>query len=163
MWQHVKLSEISLGTRPRYSLVDAEDVKKPIKQAAKPLPFSGSYWSVSASAAGTGRPGESRNPRPTVEVSHRNAGSLRSHAYVSWDSAEFNWNYEWCLYFKIKKYLFNEFKEKAFYIWWVYGFATKGREREGGGGGRKGGEKEIEWFIVYCAIIVVFSVLCLTE
>ena len=32
MWQHVKLSDVSLGTRPRYSLVANEDVKKPIKQ-----------------------------------------------------------------------------------------------------------------------------------
>ena len=28
MWQHVKLSDVSLGKRPRYSLVSDEDVKK---------------------------------------------------------------------------------------------------------------------------------------
>ena len=28
MWQHVKLSDVSLGTRPRYSLVVDEDVEK---------------------------------------------------------------------------------------------------------------------------------------
>ena len=32
VWQHVKLSYVSLGTRPRYSLVVDEDVKKPNKQ-----------------------------------------------------------------------------------------------------------------------------------
>ena len=32
MWQHVKLSDVSLGTRPRYGLVVDEDVKKPNKQ-----------------------------------------------------------------------------------------------------------------------------------
>ena len=31
-WQHVKLSNVSLGTRPRYSLVVDEDVKKQTKQ-----------------------------------------------------------------------------------------------------------------------------------
>ena len=30
-WQYVKLSDVSLGTRPRYSIVD-EHVKKPTKQ-----------------------------------------------------------------------------------------------------------------------------------
>ena len=30
--QHVKLSDVSLGTHPRYSVVADEDVKKPIKQ-----------------------------------------------------------------------------------------------------------------------------------
>ena len=29
VWQHVKLSDVSLGTRPQYSLVVDEDVKKP--------------------------------------------------------------------------------------------------------------------------------------
>ena len=32
MWQHVKLADVSLGARPRYSLVVDEDVKKPTKQ-----------------------------------------------------------------------------------------------------------------------------------
>ena len=32
VWQHVKLSDVSLGTRPRYSLVVDEDVKKPTNQ-----------------------------------------------------------------------------------------------------------------------------------
>ena len=34
MWQHVKLSDVSLGTLPRYSLVVDEDVKKPNKQTS---------------------------------------------------------------------------------------------------------------------------------
>ena len=29
VWQHVKLSDVSLGTRPQYSLVADEDDKKP--------------------------------------------------------------------------------------------------------------------------------------
>ena len=29
VWQHVKLSDVSLGTLPRYSLVVDEDIKKP--------------------------------------------------------------------------------------------------------------------------------------
>ena len=32
MWQYVKLSDVSLGTRPRYSLVVDEDVKKTNKE-----------------------------------------------------------------------------------------------------------------------------------
>ena len=32
VWQYVKLSDVSLGTRPRHSLVVDEDVKKPNKQ-----------------------------------------------------------------------------------------------------------------------------------
>ena len=32
VWQHVKLSDVSLGTCRRYSLVVDEDVKKPNKQ-----------------------------------------------------------------------------------------------------------------------------------
>ena len=32
VWQHLKLSYVSLGARPRYSLVVDEDVKKPTKQ-----------------------------------------------------------------------------------------------------------------------------------
>ena len=32
VWQHVKLSDVSLRTRPRYSVVADEDVKKPNKQ-----------------------------------------------------------------------------------------------------------------------------------
>ena len=35
VWQHVKLSDVSLGTRPRFSLVVDEDVKKPTKQTNK--------------------------------------------------------------------------------------------------------------------------------
>ena len=35
MWQHVKLSDVSLGTPRRYSLVVDEDVKKPNKQTKK--------------------------------------------------------------------------------------------------------------------------------
>ena len=35
VWQHVKLSDVSLGTRPRYSLVFDEDVKKPTNQTNK--------------------------------------------------------------------------------------------------------------------------------
>ena len=31
VWKHVKLSDVSLGTRPRYSQVVVEDVKKPNK------------------------------------------------------------------------------------------------------------------------------------
>ena len=39
MWQHVKLSDVSLDTRPRYSLIIDEDFKKtnqPNKQTNKP-------------------------------------------------------------------------------------------------------------------------------
>ena len=32
VWQHVKLSDVSLGTRPRHSLVVDENGKKPTKQ-----------------------------------------------------------------------------------------------------------------------------------
>ena len=32
VWQHVNLPDVSLGTRPRYSLVADEDVKKPTNQ-----------------------------------------------------------------------------------------------------------------------------------
>ena len=32
MWQHIKLSDVRLGTRPQYSLVAEEDVKKTTKQ-----------------------------------------------------------------------------------------------------------------------------------
>ena len=39
VWQHVKLSDVSLGTRPRYSLVVDEDVKKPKKQATGPASY----------------------------------------------------------------------------------------------------------------------------
>ena len=35
VWQHVILSDVSLGTRPRYSLVVDEEVKKPTKQPNK--------------------------------------------------------------------------------------------------------------------------------
>ena len=35
VWQHVKLSDVSLGTRPRYSLVVDEDIKKPTNQTNK--------------------------------------------------------------------------------------------------------------------------------
>ena len=35
VWQHLKLSYVSLGTRPRYSLVVDEDVKKPTNQTSK--------------------------------------------------------------------------------------------------------------------------------
>ena len=35
VWQHIKLSDISLGAGPRYSIVVAEDVKKPYKQTKK--------------------------------------------------------------------------------------------------------------------------------
>ena len=35
VWQHVKLSDVSLGTRPRYSLVADTDVKEPTKQTNK--------------------------------------------------------------------------------------------------------------------------------
>ena len=35
MWQHVKLSDVSLGILPRYSLVVDEDVKKPTNQPNK--------------------------------------------------------------------------------------------------------------------------------
>ena len=35
MWQHVKLSDVSLGARPLYSLVVDEDVKKTNKQTNK--------------------------------------------------------------------------------------------------------------------------------
>ena len=33
VWQHVKLSDVSLGTRPQYKLVVDEDVKKTNKQS----------------------------------------------------------------------------------------------------------------------------------
>ena len=36
MWQQVKLSDVSLGTHQRYSLVVDEGVKKPTNQANKP-------------------------------------------------------------------------------------------------------------------------------
>ena len=32
VWQHMKLSDVSLGTRPRYSLVADENVKRPNRQ-----------------------------------------------------------------------------------------------------------------------------------
>ena len=32
VWQHVKLLDVSLGTRPRYSLVVEKDVNKPTNQ-----------------------------------------------------------------------------------------------------------------------------------
>ena len=35
VWRHDKLSDVSLGTRPRYSLVVDEDVKKQKKQQKK--------------------------------------------------------------------------------------------------------------------------------
>ena len=35
VWQHVKFSDFSLGTRPRYSLVVDLDVKKPTNQTNK--------------------------------------------------------------------------------------------------------------------------------
>ena len=31
LWQHIKLSDVSLGTCPRYSLVAGKNVKTPIK------------------------------------------------------------------------------------------------------------------------------------
>ena len=34
VWQHVKFSDVSLGTRPRYSLVVYEDAKKLTKQTS---------------------------------------------------------------------------------------------------------------------------------
>ena len=37
MWQHVKLSDVSLGICPRYSLVVDENVKKPTNQTNKPV------------------------------------------------------------------------------------------------------------------------------
>ena len=40
VWQHVKWSDVSLGTRPRYCLVVDEDVKKPTNQTDKQKPFS---------------------------------------------------------------------------------------------------------------------------
>ena len=39
VWQHIKLSDVSLGTRPQYSLVAEEDVKKPKKQIIYPMFF----------------------------------------------------------------------------------------------------------------------------
>ena len=36
VWQHLKLSEVSLGASPRYGLVVDEGVKKPTKQTNKP-------------------------------------------------------------------------------------------------------------------------------
>ena len=38
-WQHLKLSDVSLGTRRRYRLVVDEDVKKSTKQTKKSLDF----------------------------------------------------------------------------------------------------------------------------
>ena len=35
MWKHIKLSDVSLGTRPRHCLVADEDVKKPKKETSK--------------------------------------------------------------------------------------------------------------------------------
>ena len=35
VWQDVKLSDVSLPTRPQYSLVADEDVKKPTNQTNK--------------------------------------------------------------------------------------------------------------------------------
>ena len=40
VWQHVKLSDVSLGTRPRYSLADDEDFKNPNKQNLKKTSMS---------------------------------------------------------------------------------------------------------------------------
>ena len=37
VWQQVNLSDVSLETCPRYSLVVDEDVKKPTKQANKQI------------------------------------------------------------------------------------------------------------------------------
>ena len=39
VWQHVKLSDVSLGTVPRYSLVVHEDAKNPNKQTNKALGY----------------------------------------------------------------------------------------------------------------------------
>ena len=36
VWQHVKMSDVNLGTRPQYSLVADEDVKKPTNQPTSP-------------------------------------------------------------------------------------------------------------------------------
>ena len=45
VWQHVKLSDVSLGARLRYGLVVEEDVKKPTKQTSLLL-FMGHNSSV---------------------------------------------------------------------------------------------------------------------
>ena len=37
VWQHVKMSDVSHGTRSRYGLAVDEDVKKPTKQTNKQL------------------------------------------------------------------------------------------------------------------------------
>ena len=47
MWQHVKLSDVSLETRPLYSLVVDQDVKKPTKQTNFRLIEKGCRFSVS--------------------------------------------------------------------------------------------------------------------
>ena len=39
-WQHVKLSDVSLGTRPQYNLVVYEDAKKPTNQTNKPWQYN---------------------------------------------------------------------------------------------------------------------------
>ena len=41
VWQHVQLSDVSVGTRPRYSLVVDEDVKKPTNQTNKTFHIRG--------------------------------------------------------------------------------------------------------------------------
>ena len=38
VWQHIKLSDVCLATRPRYSLVADQDVKKPTNQPNKSHP-----------------------------------------------------------------------------------------------------------------------------
>ena len=44
VWQHLKLSDVSLGARWRYSLVVEEDFKKPTKQTkTKPMCFQNSF------------------------------------------------------------------------------------------------------------------------
>ena len=40
VWQHVKLSDVSLGNLPQHSLVAEEDVKKPNKQTNDPSSLS---------------------------------------------------------------------------------------------------------------------------
>ena len=40
VWQHVRLSDVRLGTRSRYSLVFDEDIKKPTNQINKRVKFA---------------------------------------------------------------------------------------------------------------------------
>ena len=61
VWQHIKLSDNSLGTRLRYSLIVVKDVKKPNKQTNKVLRKAVSVVSCN----------NSKEAKPGVQWIHR--------------------------------------------------------------------------------------------